>query len=117
MNPLRCLAQFIVFIHSQSWTNKTFITYQFLHFTMLVGLFFTASGIYLNHLGYSFPVNEKISVLTIFLIVIVGSSYILLFGKRPYLKSEYKNWQIVYGGIIWLLLWIFIIPSIMLLND
>lgn len=117
MNPLRCLAQFIAFLHSRSWTNKTSGAYQFLHFTGLVALFFVATGIYLNHFGYSLQVDEKTAVLILIPCVFVGSGYLLFFSKRPYLKSEYKNWQVVVGGVIWLLLWIYVVPSILLLGD
>lgn len=117
MNPLRCLAQFIAFLHSQSWTNKTGGAYQFLHFTLLIGFFFVATGIYLDHFGYSLQVNEMTAVFILIPIVFVGSGYLLFFGKRPYFKSEYKNIQVVLGGIIWILLWIYVIPSILLLDD
>lgn len=116
MNPLRCLAQFIGFLHSQSWTNKTSVAYQFLHFTMLIGFFFAATGIYLDNFGYSLPMNEKTAVFILIPLVIVISSYLLFFGKRPYLKSEYKNKQVFLGGIIWIFLWIYIVPSLFILK-
>lgn len=117
MNPLRSLAQFIAFLHNQSLTNKTSMGYQFLHFTILIGFFFVATGIYLKHFGYSLQVNEKNAVFILISGVFVGSGYLLFFGKRPYLKSEYKNWQVVIGGVIWLLLWIYIVSSLLLLED
>lgn len=117
MNPLRSLAQFIAFLHNQSWTTKTSIAYQFLHFTMLIGFFFAATGIYLDNFGYSLPMNEKTSVFILIPLVLIGSGYLLLFGKKAYLKSAYKNKQIILGGIIWILLCIYIVPSLFILKD
>lgn len=109
MNPIRCLAQFICFLHSRSWTGKSSLMDQFLHFTMLFGLFFVASGIYLDHLGYSLPIKEKTAVFILIPVVLLVCTYLLLFGKRPYLQSEFKNTQVVVGGVVWLLLWIYIL--------
>ncbi|WP_343606214.1 hypothetical protein [Fluviicola sp.] len=118
MNPLRCLAQFIAFLHSRSWTGKSSIIYQFLHFTLLFGLFFAVSGIYLDHFQiYSLPIQPKTAVWILIPTVLVICIFLLLLGQRPYLKSEYKNQQVVIGGIIWGLLWMYIVPVLFLLKD
>ena len=117
MNPLRCLAQFIAFLHTRSWTGKSDLIYQFLHFTLLFGLFFAVSGIYLNSLGYTLPIETKTAILILIPVVLVVCTYLLLLGKKPYLKSEYKNSQVVVGGVVWLLLWIYIFPIFWILKD
>lgn len=118
MNPLRYLAQFIAFLHSRSWTGKSSLIYQFLHFTIMFGLFFVASGIYLDYFRiYSLPIPQKTAVLILIPVVSILGLFLLLLGKRPYLKSEYKNGQIVVGGIIWMVLWLYILPVFFLLKD
>ena len=118
MNPLRCLAQFIVFLHNRSWTSKTSLIDQFLHFTLMFGLFFVASAIYLHYFQvYTLPIKEITAVLILIPSVLVICVFLLLLGKRPYLKPEFKNWQVVAGVIIWVLLWIYILPAFNLLKD
>ncbi|MNV16654.1 hypothetical protein D3C71_1074230 [compost metagenome] len=118
MNPLRCLAQFIAFLHTRSWTGKSDLIYQFLHFVLMFGLFFVATGIYLYYFQvYSLPIGEKTAVLILIPSILVISVFLLLLGKRPYLKSEYKNSQVVVGGVVWLLLWIYIFPMFCILKD
>lgn len=118
MNPLRSLAQFIAFLHNQSWTTKTSIAYQFLHFALLLGLFLVASAVYLDYFQlYSLPIAEKTAVLILIPSILIISVSLLLLGKRPYLKSEYKNGQVVVGGVIWALMWIYILPLFYILSN
>ena len=110
MNPLRSLAQFIVFLHSLSWTNKTSLIYQFIHFFGLVASFIAATIYYLiKYAGFvvSFDEHRKTIVALIFWLFVV-LVYLLFFGKRPYLKPNFKNRDVVVGAVIWLVMIVYI---------